>query len=213
LNKKFTLYDTKEATNMSVDHLTPESLRRLLERDNDEEQNRLLLHHLEVCPQCREIGGWIADLYRSGKIGLQFSSVDIDLGRSRVEAERLWEELRHLPMEEQAARVLDTDRFTTWGMAELLCRESLADPARAVELAQLATWISSRLAEWQPAEEGWLAELRALAWAHLGHAWKKRGEHLPAESAFAAADAWWEAGGKDMGDVLDYEERILELRR
>jgi hypothetical protein len=198
---------------MSEDHLTPEALRRLLEKDNDEEQNRLLLHHLEVCPQCREVGGWVADLYRSGRIGLQFSSVDIDLGRSRIEAEGLWEELRSLPSEERAALVLGTDRFTTWGMAELLCRESLADAARAVDLAHLATWISSRLAEWQPAEEAWLAELRAFTWVHLGHAWQVRGERLPAESAFAVADAWWQAAAKDMGDVLGYEERILELRR
>ena len=116
---------------MSDDHLTPEALRRLLGKDNDEEQNRLLLHHLEVCPECREVGGWVADLYRSGRIGLQFSSVDVDLGRSRVEAESLWEELRSLPSEEREAVVLGADRFKTWGMAELLCRESLAVAGRA----------------------------------------------------------------------------------
>jgi hypothetical protein len=201
---------------MSQDHLTPEALRRLLEKDNDEEQNRLLLHHLEVCPGCGEVGGHVAALYRSGAIDLQFSVVDVDLGLSRAEAPGLWEELRGLAPGERSALVLGSGRFTTWGMAELLCGESLAaadaDPGRAVALASLAAWISLSLREWQPAEEAWVIELRAYALAHLGHAWNRQGDRLQAECAFTLADAWWASVAGDMGDVLGYEERILELR-
>ncbi len=202
---------------MNEIHLTAEALRRLLEKDNDEDQNRLLLHHLEVCPGCGEVGGFIAGLYRSGAIDLRFSAVDVDLALSRAQAAGLWEELRGLPPGEWAALVRDSDRFTTWGMAEVLCGESLAaaavDSDRAVELAGLAAWISHQLVEWQPAEAAWLVELRAYAWAHLGHAWHSRGDQLSAECAFAAAGAWWASAAGDMGDVLGYEERIFDLHR
>jgi hypothetical protein len=201
---------------MSETHLTAEALRRLLGKDNDEEQNRLLLHHLEVCPECSEIGGHVAALYRSGAIDLQFSVVDVDLALSRAAAPGLWEELSGLASAERTALVLGSDRFTTWGMAELLCGESLAaagaDPGRAVELACLAVWISLQLREWEPAEESWMIELRAYALAHLGHAWSSRGDRLQAECAFLMADAWWASVAGDMGDVLGYEERILDLR-
>lgn len=202
---------------MTHDHLTAEALRRLLEKDNDEEQNRLLLHHLEVCPDCNEVGGHVAALYRSGAIDLQFSVVDVDLGLSRAEAPGLWEELRGLPPSERAALVMGSERFTTWGMVELLCGESVAavreDPGRAVELASLAVWISLNLREWQPAEEAWMIELRAYALAHLGHAWMRQGDRLQAECAFALAATWWETVADDMGDVLGYEGKILELSR
>jgi hypothetical protein len=200
---------------MSQDHLTVEALRRLLEKDNDEDQNRLLLHHLEVCPGCREVGGHVADLYRSGAIDLHFSVVDVDLALSRSQAPGLWEALRGLTPEERSALVLASDRFTTWGMAELLCDQSLAaadeDPGRAVELAGLAVWISLNLPDWQPAEEAWTIELRAYALAHLGHAWKRRRDPVQAANAFEMADRLWESVVGDMGDVLGYESRVQEL--
>jgi len=203
---------------MAQDHLTPEALRRLLEKDNDEEQNRLLLHHLEVCPGCNEVGGHIVALYRSGAIDLQFSVVDVDLGLSRAEAPGLWEELRGLPPAERSSQVMGAERFMTWGMVELLCSESLKlvredEADRAVEEAGLAVWISLHLHEWQPAEEAWMVELRAYALAHLGHAWMRRGDLVQAECAFTLAANWWEAAAADMGDVLGYEKRILELSR
>ncbi len=202
---------------MTLDHLTAASLRRLLEKDNDEEQNRLLLHHLEVCPRCREAGGYLVDLHRAGAIDFQFSLVDVELARSRSEASALWRELAGLEPAERAALVRGSDRFTTWGMAERLCEESLAaaggEPALAVELAMLAAWISARLPEWEPAEAAWLAELRAYAWAHVGHAWAAAGDRLQAECAFAAAGTFWAPAARDMGDVLGYEERILDLCR
>lgn len=138
----------------------------------------------------------------------------MDLGLSRAEAPGLWEELRGLAPEERSALVLGKGRYTTWGMAELLCAESLAatEPGRAVELAGLAAWISLSLREWQPAEEAWMIELRAYALAHLGHAWSWRGDRIQAECAFTLADIWWSSVAGDMGDVLGYEKRILELR-
>lgn len=199
---------------MTPDHLSPEALRRLLERDNDEEQNLLLLHHLEVCPECGKVGGHIAALYRAGALDLRFSVVDVDLALSRMEAPRLWEELRGLERRELEARV-DSGRFTTWGMVELLCAESLgvvdADPDLAVELACLAVWISWRIEEWKPAEKSWMTELRAYALAHLGHAWSRKGERFEAECAFVIAREWWLSVAGDIGDVLGYESRILEL--
>lgn len=200
---------------MNQEHLTPETLRRLLEKDNDEDQNRLLLHHLEVCPGCSEVGGHVAALYRSGAIDLQFSVVDVDLALSRAQARDLWESLRGLTTEERTAMIRASVRFTTWGMAELLCDESLAavaeNPQLAVELASLAVWISLHLPEWQPAEEAWTVELRAYSLAHLGHAWGRLGDRLQADCAFTQADRLWESVVDDMGDVLGYESRVQEL--
>jgi hypothetical protein len=200
---------------MTPDHLTPEALRRLLEKDNDEEQKLLLLHHLEVCPECGRVGGHIAALYRAGALDLRFSVVDVDLALSRAEAPGLWEELRGLTPRERKALVPGSDRFTTWGLAELLCAESFAaaeaDPVLAVELACMAVWISWQLEEWQPAEKAWMAELRAYALAHLGHAWNRRGKWFEAELAFHLAGSLWSSAAGDMGDVLGYENRILEL--
>lgn len=200
---------------MSPEHLTPETLRRLLEKDNDEDQNRLLLHHLEACPECREVGGHVAELYRSGAIDLKFSVVDVDLALSRSQARGLWESLRGLTPDERTALIRTSSRFTTWGMAELLCDESYAavaeSPRLAVELASLAVWISLHLPEWQPAEEAWTIELRAYSLAHLGHALRQVGEPLQADCAFTQADRLWESVVYDMGDVLGYEGRVQEL--
>ncbi|MFY9826984.1 MAG: hypothetical protein WAM82_36870 [Thermoanaerobaculia bacterium] len=105
-------------------------------------------------------------------------------------------------------------RFRSWGLCELLCSESIrlapSDVAMSLQVAELAVLISSRLKEHQPAEELWLFQLRALAWAHLGNALRVQGELRSAEDAFARSDEWWETAAS-MGDVLGYEVRILDL--
>jgi tetratricopeptide (TPR) repeat protein len=101
------------------------------------------------------------------------------------------------------------------GLAELLCAESLAAaaeaPGKAVELAELAVLLSSLLGPWEPAEEIWLFELRAYSFAHLGNARRVIGELRSAEEAFRASDRLW-AAAESMGDILDYEAKILALK-
>lgn len=197
-------------------HLTEATLGCLLERGGDEEQTKFLLHHLAVCPACREVGGYLVDLYEGGLLGLQFSVVDIDLARSRMAAPVLFGELAPLSFEDGQRLVLTDGRFRSWGLCEHICRESermaADDASRAVELARLAVVVSSRIEEWQPAEKHWLAELRALAWAHLGNALRATGGLLEAEAAFLESDRWWGEGEPDVGDILDYETHILDMR-
>jgi len=200
---------------MRQEHLTKQEIRHFVEHEHDEIELKLLLHHLAVCPGCYAAGGYILDLYVAGSLPAKFSSIDLDLARSRAEAPRLYARLSGLSFAKQQGLLKDIRKFRSWGLAELLCAESLAaaarDPGKALELAELAVLLSSLLAPWEPVEEEWLFLLRAYAYAHLGNARRVAGELRSAEAAFITADEWWEAG-VSMGDVLDYEAKILALR-
>lgn len=197
-------------------HLTPERFRRFLEDHQTlEEENELLLHAVAVCPECRAVGGEVLGLFESRAFGLGFSSVEVDLAASRAAAPALWEEIRSLSSKRQKSLVRTVPRFRTWGLCELLCWESVrlaaADAARAVEAAELAVLVSDRLKKDQPAEELWLYQLRALAWAHLGNARRVQGDLRKAEQAFGKSVEWWRASEPAMGNVLDYGSRLLDL--
>src|ERR1700742_2486750 len=196
-------------------HLTRRRLRRFLEKQHSpEEGNELLLHLLAVCQSCRAAGGPILNLVETGVLQPAFSSLDVDLELSRAAAPALWEQLKSFPSEHQRSLVHSAKRFCSWGLCELLCQESIGlaacDVAMAVRVAELAVLISSRLKEHQPAEELWLFQLRAFAWAHLGNSRRVQGELRSAEDAFAKSDEWWQAASS-MGNVLGYEARILDL--
>lgn len=197
-------------------HLRHEDIRRLVEVEASEAHVELLLHHLAVCPECYREGGYILDLYEAGALPPVFSSVDLDFARSRAEAPTLLARLSRFGFERQKAVLKDTDQFRSWGLAELLCQESLktaaGTPGQAVELAELAVLVSSMLDEWEPAEPAWLEELRAFALSHLGNARRVSGDLAGAEEAFEQADELWLASAKDMGDVLEYGATILALK-
>lgn len=197
-------------------HLTPELLERLLQEDNGAEQNRFMLHHLAVCPGCYAVGGYLLDLYRAGAIGLEFCVIDIDFARSRAAAPALFATLQAFSAEEQRHLVATDPGYKCWGLCELLCRESehaaADDASRALSLARLAVLVATRLDEWQPAERAWLCQLRGYAYAHLGNAWRVKGNLRKAERAFARADRWWQSGEAEVGNVLDYEARILAMK-
>jgi hypothetical protein len=201
---------------MRDDHLTPERLHKLLEEGASAEQNRLLLHHLALCPTCYAVGGYILDLYRDQAIDVSFCSVDLELARSRAEAPALWEKLEPFSRERQRGLVRDLPRFQTWGLAEYFCqrseRSTAGNPEDALHFALLAVAASSGVAEWQPAERSWLCELRALAFAHLANARSVAGDRAAAEQAFEQAESLWESGASNAGDVLGYEGRYLALQ-
>jgi tetratricopeptide (TPR) repeat protein len=197
-------------------HFDAAAFRHLLEKDNDEEQVRFLLHHLAVCPGCAAGNGYVLELYRAGALGPRFSTVELDLARSRAEAPGLLKRLLEAsPFEERKRLLRETEDFRSWGLCELLCAESVraavSDAIQAVELAELAVLLSSLLEEWQPAEELWLHQLRAFAWAHLGSARRVLGELRSAGEAFDRSEEWWDSASS-MGDVLGYEVRLLDLK-
>jgi tetratricopeptide (TPR) repeat protein len=203
-------------SDMKHEHLTRAALERFFSMTQLDEVNRLLLHLLAVCPECAAVGGKILAAYEAGAIGIQFSSVDIELFASRREADELWKILKLLPYEEQLRLVRTDARYMTWGLVELLSRESMAagphNPSQAVALALLAVEAAKRLKPWEPCEPEWLYELRAYAFAHLASAYRVSGDLMQAERVQRQADTWWRKGSRSMGDILGYEPVILSLK-
>ncbi|HEV2855941.1 MAG TPA: hypothetical protein VHC97_24350 [Thermoanaerobaculia bacterium] len=201
---------------MEHDHLDRETLERLLAIDRTEDENRKLLHLIAVCPGCREAGGWLLDLHRAGALPPLFGPVDVALARSRAEAPALWEALARHPHERRLALVRATRRFASWGLCELICRESRTaaaeDPARSAELAELAVLVADAIEDGAPYEPGWVYQLRALAWAHLGNARRVQGDLRGADEAFSMSDSWWGAGEEAAGDTQGYGPVLLTLK-
>lgn len=194
-------------------HLDAKTLEHLLSRDQDEAQNRFLLHHLAVCPACRSVGGYLLDLYEEGRIDTEFTPVDVDLALSRRRAPRLWKRLEPHPSDRRRALVRDLSRFQTWGLAEVLCEQSLddasEDPVAALDLAELALLVAEKVEESGAFHEDWARDLLAYVWAHLGNARRVLTELRSAEEAFRRAEDYWEAGS---GGCLPYLPVLQRLR-
>jgi tetratricopeptide (TPR) repeat protein len=197
------------------EHLDRSTLERLLALDRTEDENRELLHLIAVCPGCRKAGGYLLDLHRAGVLPALFGPVDVALALSRVEAPGLWESLARHSHEHRLGLARATRSFASWGLCELVCRESRKaatdDPARAAELAELAVLIADSQEEGSPFESGWVYQLRALAWAHLGNGRRVGGDLRGADQAFSMAAPWWQAGEEADGDALGYGPVLLEL--
>ena len=90
---------------MARNHLDAAILERLLATDRTPDQNELLFHVLELCPACREAGGWLLELHQAQALPPQFGLIDAALARSRAEAPRLLEELIPLDPQDRLARL------------------------------------------------------------------------------------------------------------
>jgi tetratricopeptide (TPR) repeat protein len=202
---------------MEHEHLSTETLEEWLALDRTETLNRSLLHQIAVCPECRQVGGWLLDLHRSGALPSRFGVVDVALARSRAEAPALWERLQAQPAHQDRLVLLRSDRtILSWGLAELVARKSKEiapeDAAGAVETAEIGVSIAEALQDDEPAEARWAYQLRAFVWSYLGNARRVTGDLPAAEQAFGIADSWWSAGEEGTGDVLGYEPVILDLK-
>jgi tetratricopeptide (TPR) repeat protein len=142
--------------------------------------------------------------------------LEIALAQARIEAPELLSELKRYRFEDQYHLIRVHRRFVTWGLCELLCRESLrltsVDPDRAVEAAELAVLVSDLLSEDDRLRCCRLYQLRGYAWAHDGNARRVLGDVRNAEESFSIAESWWDAGESVVGDALGYEPVILELK-
>jgi tetratricopeptide (TPR) repeat protein len=189
---------------------------RLLTVDRTAEQNEQLFHLLAVCSACREAGGWLLKLHQDKALPLVFGLIDAALARTRAEAPCLLEEITLLDPGDRLACLSVAPRFVSWGLCELLVRESRQTASEqafeAVHLADLAVHVANLLPEGDPFEEKWIYQLRSLAWAGLGNALKVQGDLSGAEKSFEQSDSWWEAGTLDTGDALGYEPVLLDLK-
>ncbi len=201
---------------MEHKHLDATALERLLAMDRTAEQNEHLFHLLAVCPQCREVGGWLLELHQGNALPEVFGPIDAALARSRAEAPRLLQELAPLDPEERLARLRADPRFVSWGLCELLvrtsCQTAPEQPAEAVHLADLAVHVADTIPGGEPFEEPWVYQLRSLAWAGLGNARRVQGGLPAAERSFEMSDSWWEAGTESSEDALGYEPVLLDLK-
>ncbi len=201
---------------MEHKHLDAAALERLLATDRTAEQNEQLFHLLDLCPRCREVGGWLLELHQANALPPIFGPIDAALARSRAEAPRLLQELAPLDPEERLACLHADPRFVSWGLCELLVRRSCQtapeQAAEALHLADLAVHVADRISDSELFEERWVYQLRSLAWARLGNARRVRGDLPAGERCFEMSDSWWEAGTEGSEDALGYEPVLLDLK-
>jgi tetratricopeptide (TPR) repeat protein len=176
----------------------------------------LLFHVLDLCPACREIGGWLLELHQARTLPPLFGPIDAALARSRAEAPRLLAALLPLDPQGRLARIQADPRFASWGLCELLVRRSCqttpAVASEAVHLAELAVHVADMIPGGEPFEETWVYQLRSLAWAGLGNARRVHGDLSGSKEGFEVSDSWWDAGTVGSEDALGYEPVLLDLK-
>jgi tetratricopeptide (TPR) repeat protein len=133
--------------------------------------------------------------------------------------------LEELPFPEQLRQIEEDEALHTWGLTQLLLqrsREVVSEiPRKALERAELAVAVSRHLSS--AYDPGWVLDLRARAYAHLGNARRVVGELLSAEASFRKAEsclarshtgnAWAEAEILDMKGSLRMDQRRFEEAR
>jgi tetratricopeptide (TPR) repeat protein len=170
-----------------LDHPSIETLAKLLAGDLSHEEllTEVLPHFFERCPDCQ--GRHQEILRLQHEFGHWDERVAVWEGR---QAPELFAALRDLPFDEQLSLVADDETFQTWGLCQLLLRESLdaasEDACRAVNFAELGVKVSQSLGD--AYDPNWVLDLRARASAYLGNAQRVLGELRSAETAFREAE-------------------------
>jgi len=123
-----------------------------------------------------------------------------EIHREIESAAGLLEELAATPEPERPERIRTEVRFHALKLCDLLLKRSreswFRDPARAVELARMAT----EIADWLDAGyygESLVEDERALAWAYLGNAYRIASDLRSAEEALLRAEEHHERAGED----------------
>ena len=168
-------------------HLSLETMAKLLAGDlsHDELVTEVVPHLLERCPDCRGAYEEIRRLQE--EIGHWDERVAVFEG---PESHELFAALVELPFDDQLALVLADESFQTWGLCQLLLKQSLSagfqDASKAVNFAELAVSVSKHLEDTY--DPHWVLDLRARAHAHLGNARRILGELRSAEMSFREAE-------------------------
>jgi tetratricopeptide (TPR) repeat protein len=172
------------------EHLSLETLASWLSGDlpHEEVVRQVAPHFLGRCPTCRVRYQEVLRLQREVEHWDEAVAV-----REGLRAPEQLTSLLELPFEEQLRRVEADGELQTWGLCQLLLKQSLEaaldDPARAVTLAELAGHIAELLSG-EAYDPHWLLDLRAKAWAYLGNARRVLGELWSAGEAFRRAEGY-----------------------
>lgn len=127
----------------------------------------------------------------------------------RGDARRLWSRLERFDADDRILLVAEGSEYQSWALCELVCDrclEAVDRPREALELGELAVFLSERV----EGKEAWKQRLRGYASAHLGRARQAAGDPLGAAKAFAKAGRLWEAGASADPGILN-EARLREL--
>lgn len=191
-----------------MEHPTLETMAKWLAgRLEHETVLREIAPHLqENCQRCREQYEQIRRLTKEA------GHSDEEVGVVEwQEAPGLLRRLEELPFPEQVRQAEEDESLHTWGISQLLLQRSREivseNPRKALERAELAVTVSRHLsAAYDP---GWVLDLRARAYAHLGNARRVIGELLSAETAFRKAESLLERS--HTGNVWA-EAEILDMK-
>ena len=205
-----------EETLVEGAHLPLETLAKWLSGalEHEEVLRLVVPHFLARCPDCRQLHAEIVRLQE--EVGHWDEEVAVVEGRRAPE---LWQRLADLPYAEQLREAEQNEELHLWGFCQLLLRKSrqaaFTEPARAVELANLALRIVRRLDA--AYDTNWIMDLRARCFAYLGNARRVLGELRSADDAFLKAEGCLARGTRGnaeiKAEVLDLKSSLRRAQR
>lgn len=191
----------------------------LLGESGGEESLRVILHLVPGCARCRKVtaalwrigeeapAGWAEESGRfryEGMLERVFANAreaHATLALERAAAGGLFAELAGAPFERRRLLVRTDPRFRSWGLCDLLLRESAGrrpeEPREAAELAELAVLAAEELAP-AAVPEAVMEDLRGRAWGALAEARWSLGDLSGAEQAFLSAESHLLKGTDDL---------------
>ncbi|HEX4952910.1 MAG TPA: hypothetical protein VF017_05885 [Thermoanaerobaculia bacterium] len=144
---------------------------------------------------------------------------EADLERDRSLAPLLFEDLMRHPLGRQKVLVLNTTRYRSWGLIEMLLARTASAwfeaPVEALEHAEVALLLAESLDSLDYGE-GLLNDLMARCWVYLGNSRRIASDFRGAEEAFAKADALLAIGTDDpleRGNFLRIHASLLRDQR
>jgi len=204
---------------MAEIHPTPEALEQfVLGRLSSSEMREISRHLLTGCPQCQDVMAclWdpadeaeeayaleenevldesMRDAYDEvlDRVFAKVVAAEAAIGAQRSVGHKLFEELMQLPAARRHLLLTNSQRFRNRMLCERLIQASheagLTEPARAIEISNLATSVADRLTAEDCTGEEALNSLRARAWAQLGNSFRVNVQLADAERAFAVAQS------------------------
>lgn len=208
--------DRLEGEGLGEAHLSLEMLARWIagRLEHDEVRRAVIPHLLSTCTLCRERYTEIQRLRK--EVGHWDEEVAVFEGRLAPE---LWSQLDGRPFPEQLEELERNEDLHVWALCQLLLKKSqeavFNDPARAVELANLALRVVRHLGE--AYDPNWVTDLRARCFAYLGNARRVLGELRSAEDAFRKAEALLAQSGTGnievRAEILGLESSLRRAQR
>jgi tetratricopeptide (TPR) repeat protein len=186
--------------------------------------------HLSQCERCRErlSGLALSGLARRRATKLDtygpvlercLQSLEIRaaaLKRERLEASGLMTRFLSLPRARQQLLLLNSPRFRSWGLFELLIQtgweETFRDPRRTEEILELALEASQHLDSFFYGSD-LLEDMRARIWGYIANAHRARRDLPAAEAAFSEAFQHLERGTEDPMERAVLFDLEASLRR